>query len=107
MRAYLYIDDDKLGEVTLSITDENMSGIGGQLIPDENYQKFQSAIQEKCDAKGVSNIDDFNYKILLADNSELKPEGGIGITHLKEFEEIYVESAGIDQMTIEKIKKFK
>ena len=105
MKASLYIDNDKLGEVILSVTDESMGGIGGYLIVNKNYQKYQSAIQKQCETKGVSNIADFNYRILLTDNSELRPEGGIGITHLKEYEEIYVESAGVDQITMEKIGK--
>lgn len=107
MKASLYIDHDKLGEVIFSITDASMGGIGGQLIANKKYQKYQSAIQEQCAIKGVSNFDDFNYRILLADNIELKPQGGVGITHFKKDEEIYVESAGIDQMTIEKIRKYK
>jgi hypothetical protein len=47
---------------------------------------------------------DFNFKILLADNSELKSDGGIGITDLKGFDEIYVESAGLDALTLDRIK---
>ena len=107
MKASLYIDNDELGEVIFSITDASMGSIGGQLIVNRKYQKYQSAIQDQCITKGISNIDDFNYRILLPDNSELKPQGGIGITHLKEYDEIYVESAGVDQMTIEKIRKHK
>lgn len=107
MKASIYIDNDKLGEVIFSVIDESMGGIGGQLIVNEKYKEYQSAIIEQCETKGISNIDDFNYRILLADNSELKPQGGIGITHLKQYEEIYVESAGIDQMTIDKIRKYK
>lgn len=33
---------------------------------------------------------------MFEDNSELIPQGGIGITDLADFDEVYVESAGLD-----------
>ena len=42
-------------------------------------------------------IDDFDYRITLPDNSELNSEGGIGITDVLGFNEIYIESAGLNQ----------
>jgi hypothetical protein len=106
MKADVYIDNDKIGEVNFSITDNSMGAIGGKLVSNNNYQKYKQTIQQHCNKKGISNIDDYNYKILLADNSELKPSGGIGITDLKAIEEIYVESAGLDVAAIEKIKAY-
>ena len=32
------------------------------------------------------------------------PEGGIGVTDSKEFGEIFVESGGLDQITLEKVR---
>jgi hypothetical protein len=36
MRAYLYINNDKIGEVNFSVTDESMGGIDGDLIANAN-----------------------------------------------------------------------
>jgi hypothetical protein len=96
MRAYLYIDNDKIGEVNFSVTDESMGGIGGDLITNDNYKKYQPTIQQHFEKQGISNVDNFNFRILLEDNTELKPEGGIGVTDSADFDEIYVESAGLD-----------
>lgn len=73
-----------------------MGGIGGNLIANDNYKKYQPTIQRHFEKKGISNVDNFNFRILLEDNTELKPEGGIGVTDSVDFDEIYVESAGID-----------
>ncbi len=96
MRACLYIDNDKIGEVNFSVTDESMGGIGGDLIANDNYKKYQPTIQQHFEKQGISNVDNFNFRILLEDNTELKPEGGIGVTDSADFDEIYVESAGLD-----------
>jgi len=102
MRAYLYIDNDKIGEVNFSIIDECMGGIGGDLIANDNYKKYQPTIQQHFEKQGISNLDNFNFRILLEDNTELKPEGGIGITESVDFDGIYVESAGLDLSVFEK-----
>ncbi len=104
MKAHLYIDNDKIGEVFFSIIDESMAGIGGQLIESDNYQKYKRLIQQHCEKKGISNIDDLGYRIILSDNSEVKAEGGIGITDFEECDEIYVESAGLDEVTLNKMR---
>lgn len=96
MKGFLYIDNDKIGEVDFKVTDESMGGIGGNLISNENYKKYQQIIQQHCTSLGISNIDNFNFRIMLEDNTELIPQGGIGITDLAEFDEVYVESAGLD-----------
>jgi hypothetical protein len=96
MRAYLYIVNDKIGEVNFSVTDESMGGIGGDLIANDNYKKYQPTIQQHFEKQGISNMDNFNFRILLEDNTELKPEGGIGVTDSADIDEIYVESAGLD-----------
>jgi len=80
MRGFLYIDNDKIGEVNFEITDESMGGIGGVLIANDNYKKYQRAIRQHGKKQGISNEENFNYRILLEDNSELKPEGGTGVT---------------------------
>jgi hypothetical protein len=80
-----------------------MGVIGGELLPNINYRKYQPTIQEHYERNGISNNHDFNFRILL-DNLELMPEGGIGVTDSKEFNEIFVESGGLDQITLEKIR---
>ncbi len=104
MKGILYIDNDNIGEVSFSIIDDSMGGIGGNLIANDNYKKYQPTIQQHFEEQGISNIDNFNFRIVLADNSELKPEGGIGITDSADFDEIYVEFAGLDSETMNKIK---
>ena len=80
MKGYIYIGIDNIGEVNFSITDESMGGIGGNLIPSDNYKRYQPAIQHHFENKGISNSENFRFRIVLEDKSELKPEGGIGIT---------------------------
>ena len=96
MRGFLYIDNDKIGEVDFKVIDESMGGIGGNLIANDNYKKYQSTIQQHFEKQGISNMDNYNFRILLEDNTGLKPQGGIGVTDSAEFNEIYVESAGLD-----------
>lgn len=81
-----------------------MGGIGGNLIANENYKKYQPTIQQHFEKEGISNSSHFHFRIVLFDNSELKPEGGIGITDSANFDEIYVESAGLDTETLYKIE---
>lgn len=104
MKGILYIHDVNIGEVIFSITDENMGVIGGYLIANNKYKKYQLTIQQHFDKKGICNIDDLNFCIVLEDNSKLRLEGGIGITDSANFDEIYVESAGLDIEIINKIK---
>jgi hypothetical protein len=96
MIGAIYIDYDKIGEVNFEIIDETMGCIGGQLIANDNYKKYQINIQSHCGYKGIANITDFNLKVRLSDNTKLNPQGGIGITDIKGFEEIYVEVSGLD-----------
>ncbi len=102
MKGFLYIDNDNIGEVNFSIIDESMGGIGGDLIANDNYKKYQPTIQQHFEKHGISNVDNFNFRILLEDNTELKPEGGIGVTDSANFDEIYVESVGLDLSKFQK-----
>lgn len=100
----MYIGNDKIGEVNFLVIDESMGAIGGPLVTYNIYKAYQEKIQRQCEEKGISNVEDFNYRILLDDNFELNPLGGIGITDFKDIGEIYVESAGLDHDAIRKIK---
>ena len=102
MKGFLYIDNDIIGEVDFKIIDESMGGIGGDLIANENYKKYQPTIQQHFEKQGISNVDNFNFRILLEDNTELKPEGGTGVTDSADFDEIYVESVGLDLSKFQK-----
>jgi hypothetical protein len=103
MLGQIFIENDLIGDVNFRIIDESMGVIGGDMIPNMNYGKYQPIIQEHYERNGISNIHDFNFRIIL-DSIELKPEGGIGITDSKEFDEIIVESGGLDQITLEKLR---
>ena len=104
MKANLYIDHIEIGNLSLEITDESMGVLSGRLNPNKNYENFQSKILNNFDEKGISNITDFNYIIILQNGYILLPEGGIGIIHSREFiDEILVETAGNN---IENIKNY-
>ena len=105
MKGFLLIDNEKIGELNFAVIDETMGAIGGNLIPYESYHKYQIEIQKCCDEQGIANINNFNIRIILSDNTELYPVGGIGVTDLFEVDEIYVESAGNSEEIIQKIKK--
>ncbi|MGQ8867950.1 hypothetical protein [Myroides sp. TSA_177.3] len=104
-KSQLYIDDMLIGSSILSICDETMGVLSGYLVPNEQYKKFQSAIFTQFDQKGISALMDFNYQIILEDTFVLHPQGGIGITHSRDFpEEIVIETAG---NTIDEIMKLR
>ena len=98
MIGLVYIDDDLVGEVDLSITDGSMGAIGGELRALERYSKYRQSIQKECERRGIANSMNFNFRISI--NGEIiKPEGGIGITDVAGFEP-YVELAGLDLNSI-------
>jgi hypothetical protein len=103
MKGIVFIDNEEIGSADFKVIDESMGGIQGELNPAENYKKYKGQIQDLFDKKGIANVEDFNFKIILEDKTELEPEGGIGITDSSEFDEILVESAGLDYKIIEKL----
>ena len=104
MKGLLYIEDEKLGEVEFKVIGRGMGAIGGELNVYPAYEKYRNKIQSLYEERGIANVDDFNFVIVLEDNTVLNPAGGVGVTDSAEFEEIYVESAGIDYRIIERIK---
>jgi len=96
MKAFLYIAEDKLGEFDFSVIDESMGVFAGCLVASQSYEKYRPMIHQQCAHKGISNIHDFDYRVILEDGSVIHPEGGIGVTDIPEFDEIYVEVAGVD-----------
>lgn len=103
MKAFLLIGNEKVGEVNFTIIDESMGEIGGNFTPNESYRKYRIEIQKCYDKQGIANITDFNFRIILSDNTEIYPAGGIGITDSRDFDEIYLESGGNSRDTIQKI----
>jgi len=96
MKCFLYIDNDKIGGFDFEVIDESMGAICCDLIPNENYKKYQVTIQQHFELKGISNVEDFNFRITLENGFELVPAGGIGVIDSAEFNELNVESAGLD-----------
>lgn len=105
MKAFVYVDADKIGEVILEIIDESMGVIGGQLFSNENYEKYKYRIQQQCAKKSISNSTDFNYKIVLSDDTPIMAQGGIGVTDIENFDEKYIEIAGVNEVITNKFKK--
>ena len=105
MKAKIFIKEDYIGNTNFRIADERMGGIIGDLIPNESYKKYQGIIQSLTEKKGIANISDFNFRIIINDGYELNPIGGIGITDSEKFNEIIIESAGNELKIIDRIKK--
>lgn len=104
MKGVLYIDNEEIGEADFSVIDKSMGGIGGVLVVYDNYKRYQPVIQQHCEEKGISNISDFEFCILLDGHIFIEPVGGIGVTDSKDFDEIYVEAAGLHYAIIEQIE---
>ena len=104
MEGFLYVGDDYLGEVDFTVIDTGMGGIGGNLVISPAYERYRKQIQALYEAKGIANIEDFDFRIVLVNSTILNPEGGIGVTDSAEYDEIYVEAAGIHFEIIEEIK---
>jgi hypothetical protein len=71
-----------------------MGAIGGELIANSTYEIYRSKIQNLWKTKGVANISDFNFKIII-NNIIIAPQGGIGVTDIPGPEEICVDAAGL------------
>jgi len=107
MKGTVFIDNEEIGFADFRVIDESMGVIQGELSPTENYIKYKKQIRELFDRKGIANIEDFNFKIVLEDSTILEPEGGIGITDSSGFDEILVESAGVDYKVIARLNSGK
>jgi hypothetical protein len=97
MKCIINIAEETIGEADFEVTDVSMGTIGGLFIPNENYSKYQALVQSHCNNKGISNIHDFDYRITLYGDIDLNMEGGIGVTDIQGFNEIYIEGAGLNQ----------
>ncbi len=96
MECEVYIKNELIGKATFEIIDESMGGISGNLIVNENYKKYQKTIRKQTEENGISNSENFEYRILTNNNIVIYAEGGIGISDSEEFNEIIIESAGIN-----------
>jgi hypothetical protein len=100
MIGYLILNSSTLGEITFEVMDETMGVIGGNLIPLKNYYEYQEKIQSICASKGIANTDDFNFIIRVEGLGDLAPIGGIGVTDVSGFDDIYVDVGGLPVDTI-------
>ena len=78
--------------------------IGGQLIYNPTYSNFREDIQNLSEKKRIANSDDFAFSVWLDNKIKLVPEGGIAVTDLKDFDEVYVEVGGLDEKVINQFK---
>jgi hypothetical protein len=104
MRGLLKIGNDELGEVDFKVIDEGMGAIGGNLATYPAYENYKEQFQLLYERNGNANSDDFKFTIVLEDNSVIRPKGGVCLTDSAEFEERYVDAAGIDYEIIAKMK---
>lgn len=108
MKAYLYVGDIKVGEVDLSVIDESMGAVGGYLLTNPNYKKYQSRIRQQYELQGISNVNDLDFRLLLYDETTtIDPSGGIGVTDSEDLDEIYVEAAGLDLAAISNWERYR
>lgn len=103
MNGIVFIDDYEIGIVDFKVIDENMGAIGGDFVATENYSRFKNEVQKLTDKNGNSNSENFKFRILV-DNVEFKPIGGICLTDSEEFDEMYLDVAGLNQNELEKVK---
>ena len=97
----VFIDNDNIGYVRVIGVDDSMGVIVGELFPNGVYEKYKSAIKKISNEKGIANVDDFNFQISIDGTFISDPIGGIGISHIQEFEdEIHFEAGGVDRNTI-------
>jgi hypothetical protein len=96
MKGFLYISDEKVGETDLGVIDEGMGVIGGELNVYPSYEKFRKTIQLLYENKGTANSGDFEFIVVLEDDTVIQPKGGIGVTDSAEFNERTIEIAGVD-----------
>lgn len=106
MKGFLKIDYDTIGEIDFKVIAESMGVIGGDLKIYPAYEKYKKQIQILTDLKGNANSDDFNFTLVLEDQTVVKAEGGVSVTDSVEFGERLMDAAGVDYKYIE-ILKFK
>lgn len=99
MNGAIYIDNEEIGFADFKVVDKSMGVIQGTMTPTESYSKYVKQVQSLCVEKGIANMEDFNFKIILEDKTVLESMGGVGITDASGFE-VIVESAGIEYSVI-------
>lgn len=103
MKGFVFIDNEEIGFVNFKKIDETMGVIGGDFFANENYTKFKKDIQKLTNKYGNANSVNYNFKVLLND-IELNPFGGISFVDSEEFNEMYLDVAGLNENTIKKVK---
>ena len=96
MKAQIFIDTDRIGEVELTIIDESMGVLGGQVIVLPNYQKYRLRVQQETNSKGGANSEDFPLRLINEKGFVLKAQGGVMLIDSPEFEELSVEVSGVN-----------
>lgn len=103
MKGYLFLNQLELGEINFKVIDEGMGVIGGNLKPSQNYYEHQKNIQMSYDRKGIANSNDFDFSVRIDEFGVLTAEGGIGVTDMKGFNEIYIEVSGLNHEIIQQV----
>lgn len=99
----LYANNELLGKVEIGLEDDGQGVLSGQLIPNENYNKYRNFLRETFlsdTADNLIRINNFtrqnNFKIIAEDGTEFKnPVAGLLIYDIEE-EPINVELCGIE-----------
>ncbi len=96
MKAQIFIDTDIIGVAELSIIDESMGVLGGQVFAFPAYQKYRLRVQQETDSKGGANSEDFPLIIINEKGFVLKAQGGVMLIDSSEFDELSVEVSGVN-----------
>lgn len=104
MTGNLFINIVQIGIVDFSVIDDSMGIIGGQLNCSSAYKDFRIEIQRLSETKGIANSEDFLFSVWIGDEIRLTPQGGIGITDLIDFDEIYVEVSGLNEQELKQFE---
>lgn len=82
MIGYLLLENEHLGEIDFKVIDESMGVVGGDFVPYLAYYKWQKQIQSLYLTKGIANVDDFDFEVMI-DGKIVEPMGGLVLQILK------------------------
>lgn len=97
MRAYLFANQDLLGSFDAKVIDRSMGIVGGFFKPTSLYLTiYQETFRNHLLKSDWNRMQALNLRVIAETGHELKPEGGILVTDLKEFPgDISIEVCGL------------
>jgi hypothetical protein len=100
MKAQIFIGSDRIGETFLSVIDESMGVLSGQVTASPEYEKYRFRIQQETESKGGANAELFPFRIVTEKGLILQAQGGITFIDSPQYDEFSVEVAGVDLLNL-------